>query len=405
MSTILKNKDKIQESSSSGILKKFKKARSCEYPDVNEAMIKWITVARHKNIPLSGPLIREKAVEFAESLGHSDFVASAGWLDKFKRRHNIVGKVVCGESGSIDIQTRDDWIQNILPSLIQEYDKNDIFNADETGLFFKCLPSRTLAFRNEKCVGGKKSKERITVMVGSNWSGTEKLRLLVIGKSKNPRCFKGLQYLEVDYENNSKSWMTSELYEKWLLKLDKKFAAQKRKILLFIDNCPAHPKSAQSKVTNIKIVYFPPNMTSSLQPMDQGIIQNLKHHYRKRILKKVLCYSEKETPMSINLLDGIRDLSKAWSSDVKKETISNCFKKAGFDEGIELPVDIEDENIPLTDLWSAYIEENNIEDVTIEDYINVDNDTFTMECPSDEDILQSILSNQYGVNSKYNICT
>ncbi|XP_017475638.1 PREDICTED: tigger transposable element-derived protein 4-like [Rhagoletis zephyria] len=203
-------------------------------------MIKWITVARHKNIPLSGPLIREKAVEFAESLGYSDFVASAGWLDKFKRRHNIVGKVVCGESGSIDIQTRDDWIQNILPSLIQEYDKNDIFNADETGLFFKCLPSRTLAFRNEKCVGGKKSKERITVMVGSNWSGTEKLRLLVIGKSKNPRCFKGLQYLEVDYENNSKSWMTSELYEKWLLKLDKKFAAQKRKILLFIDNCPAH---------------------------------------------------------------------------------------------------------------------------------------------------------------------
>ncbi|XP_036340613.1 tigger transposable element-derived protein 4-like [Rhagoletis pomonella] len=212
----------------------------------------------------------------------------------------------------------------------------------------------------------------------------------------------GLQYLEVDYENNSKSWMTSELYEKWLLKLDKKFAAQKRKILLFIDNCPAHPKSAQSKLTNIKTVYFPPNMTSSLQPMDQGIIQNLKHHYRKRILKKVLCYSEKEAPMSISLLDAIRDLSKAWSSDVKKDTISNCFKKAGFDEGIELPVDIEDENLPLADLWSAYVEDNNIEDVTIEDYINVNNETFTMECPSDEDILQSILSNQYGLNNSEN---
>ena len=68
----------------------------------------------------------------------------------------------------------------------------------------------------------QKSKESITVMVGSNQSGTEKLRLLVIGKSKNPRSFKGLQYLEVASENNSKQWMTRELYEKWLLQLDKK---------------------------------------------------------------------------------------------------------------------------------------------------------------------------------------
>lgn len=87
----------------------------------------------------------------------------------------------------------------------------------------------------------KSSKERITVMLGSNTTGSEKLKLLVIGKSKNPRCFKGIKSLDVVYENNKKVWMASEIYEKWLLKLVQKFRSEKRNILLFVDNCPAHP--------------------------------------------------------------------------------------------------------------------------------------------------------------------
>lgn len=400
LSTILKNKNKIEEARSSSIAHgKFRKARFCEYADVDKAMIKWVTAARHKNIPLSGPIIREKAIEFAESLGHSDFIASVGWLDKFKRRHNIAGRVVCGESGDINIQTRNDWINNVLPNIIEQYDHNDIFNADETGLFYKCLPSRTLAFKNEKCVGGKKSKDRITVMVGSNMTGTEKLKLLVIGKAKNPRCFKGLQNLGVDYESNQKSWMTTDLYEKWLISLDKKFAAQKRKILLFVDNCPAHSKSVQNRLKNINLVFFPPNMTSSLQPMDQGIIQNLKHHYRKRILQKILNYNANEDPVAIDLLAAVRNLTRAWNSDVKSGTIHNCFKKAGFPINSTETADIVDQNNShLSELWLEYANSNNIEGVAVEDYVNVDCDTITMECPSDEDILQSILSSHYEVN-------
>lgn len=62
------------------------------------------------------------------------------------------------------------------------------------------------------CVGqtfssGKKSKERITVLVGANMTGTEKLPLLVIGKSANPRCFKN-KNIPMKYEHNQKSWMT-----------------------------------------------------------------------------------------------------------------------------------------------------------------------------------------------------
>ena len=41
-------------------------------------------MARGKKVPISGPLIREKALYFAESLEHKDFIASVGWLDRFK---------------------------------------------------------------------------------------------------------------------------------------------------------------------------------------------------------------------------------------------------------------------------------------------------------------------------------
>ena len=46
------------------------------------------------------------------------------------------------------------------------------------------MPDKTLRVKREKCTGGKLSKERVTVLVGANMSGSEKRKLLVIGKSR-----------------------------------------------------------------------------------------------------------------------------------------------------------------------------------------------------------------------------
>lgn len=256
LSTILKNRQKLEDAINNHcVITSRKRIKTCVYDNVDEAMLKWINNARSQNLPLSGPLIRQKAQEFAMKFGHSDFLASVGWLDKFKNRHNIVYRVVCGESGDADIQLADEWKQTVLVDLLKKYDANDIFNADETGLFFKCLPDKTLAFKNERCSGGKRSKERLTVMAASNMTGSEKIKLLVIGKSKNPRCFKGIKSLEVDYENNKRAWMTSDIYEQWIMGLNRKFAVQRRKILLFVDNCPAHPKNLDN-LSNIQVAIF-----------------------------------------------------------------------------------------------------------------------------------------------------
>jgi Tc5 transposase DNA-binding domain len=76
-------------------------------------------------VPLSGPIIQQKAKLFAAKLGIEQFEASNGWLT------------------NVDTAVAEDWIENVLPGLIEGYElyePRDIFNTDETGLFFKCLP-------------------------------------------------------------------------------------------------------------------------------------------------------------------------------------------------------------------------------------------------------------------------
>jgi len=85
---------------------------------------------------------------------------------------------------------------------------------------------KTLAFKGERCSGGKQSKERVTLLVGANMDGSEKLPLLMIGKSSNPRCFKNVKSKPVEYQANKKAWMTGEVFKNWLLKIDKIFCKQ-----------------------------------------------------------------------------------------------------------------------------------------------------------------------------------
>ena len=72
------------------------------------------------------------------------------------------------------------------------------------------------------------SRNRASVLVGANMTGTDKLPLLIIGKSKNPRAFRNMT-VPVDYHANKKAWMTSILFENWLRNLDKRMGREKRK--------------------------------------------------------------------------------------------------------------------------------------------------------------------------------
>jgi hypothetical protein len=90
--------------------------------------------------------------------------------------------------------------------------------------------------KGQECSNGKYDKKRITIMMGANMSGIEKLKLFVVGKTKKPRCLNGIKSLPVDYRSNNKAWMTSSLFSEWLLNFDRKMKRENRKVLLIIDN-------------------------------------------------------------------------------------------------------------------------------------------------------------------------
>jgi predicted DNA-binding protein YlxM (UPF0122 family) len=151
---------------------------------LDQKVYEWFVAQRSKNIPISGPLLQERARQIRQELGGpngDDFKASNGWLEKFRKRHGIQYRTICGESAAVDLTTVNEWKKR-LSTIIDKYDPNDIYNADETGLFYKALPNRSLVTAKDTCKGGKRSKERFTVLLCTNMTGTDKLKPFLIGK-------------------------------------------------------------------------------------------------------------------------------------------------------------------------------------------------------------------------------
>ena len=117
------------------------------------------------------------------------------------------------------------WEETTLPTLLARYQLKDIFNADEFGLFYEALPSKSLHFRGKHCSGGKHSKVRLTEMAASNALG-EKIPMFAIGKSANARYFKHVRNLPCRYRSQKKAWIDGTLFEEWLREFDGKFGMQ-----------------------------------------------------------------------------------------------------------------------------------------------------------------------------------
>jgi hypothetical protein len=96
---------------------------------------------------VSGPLLIIKAEEFAKKLNGEEFVCSAGWIARFKLRHNISFWKVSGEASSVNSDTTTEWLTAVWPNVREGFAANDIFNAEETGIFFRLTLDRTLKFK------------------------------------------------------------------------------------------------------------------------------------------------------------------------------------------------------------------------------------------------------------------
>lgn len=311
--------------------KNSKKRRWQPFEDVNNAVLEWFNRARAKGLPISGPMVQEKALKFASDLGIPNFNASNGWLDRFRVRHGIVFRAVCGESAEVNQDVVSDW-KSRLSVITSGYCDSDIYNMDETGLFFKAIPDKTLTVKGDQCKGGKMAKQRLTIGLCASLCG-EKEEPLVIHTANRPRCFKNndISLLGVSWHANKNAWMTCDIFRSWLNKLNSKMSIQKRKILLFIDNAPCH---CSEKLSNVEVKFFPANTTSCVQPLDQGVIRSFKLNYRKKLLRSLVAKMDNATSVydlakSVTVSDAVSWIKSAWN-EVKPETITKCFINSGF---------------------------------------------------------------------------
>ena len=378
-------------------MKQGKRQRSGKDPEVEEALNKWFKSVLDKGVRISGVILRSKAEEFAVRLGKPGFVATEGWLSRWKARHQIKAKRIHGEKSSADFEGAEFWVSTVLPQLLQEYTPENIYNADETGLYYRATPDSSLCYTYEQISGSKRAMERITILLCANMSGKDKLKLLMISKSKKPRCFKNINMdtLPITYCSNQNAWMTRIIFQEWVSKWDSVLRENCRKILLLLDNCPAHPRI--STLTNIRLEFLPANTTSLIQPLDQGVIKNLKCFYRQEVVQMTIAGIDDSLVSSsasaidissrISLLDAIYFVARSWRK-VKPETISNCFRKCGFrtqtsssGESGDEPI-LMGEELALTGVLNG------------EHYLNIDTDIpcFEEAQDFDEEIINEIVS-------------
>ncbi|XP_068735338.1 jerky protein homolog-like [Montipora capricornis] len=146
-----KNKDKIlkftDNSETSGRLKR-KSLKLANDERLDQALYTWFIQQRSTGTPISGRLLQEKAKHFSlqlhengESPDHESFKASTGWFNKFKNRHGIRNLSIQGEKLSAAEETVKPFLEK-LQKVIEEKGliPEQIYNADETGLLWKCLP-------------------------------------------------------------------------------------------------------------------------------------------------------------------------------------------------------------------------------------------------------------------------
>jgi hypothetical protein len=158
MNTIWKKRDTFKRLfESSEVCGDVKRLRTSNHKDVDTALLEWFKHVRHNNIAINGPLLSAKAYTLASALGDTLFKATNGFIDRWKARHGIVFKKVCGEE-SVSHARRHRNIESL-----DEFASENIFNADETGLFYKLQPDKTMTFKGQKCSGGKKTKDRLTL--------------------------------------------------------------------------------------------------------------------------------------------------------------------------------------------------------------------------------------------------
>nr|XP_057942280.1 tigger transposable element-derived protein 1-like [Doryrhamphus excisus] len=374
--SICKDEKKIRVTATVSLNKEAKRVmtnRNKFIMKTESALAVWINDSRKQNIPLNSLVIREKARQFYQHFtadqtdepqpgtSSATFTASKGWFDKFQKRYQMKSVVLHRETAFADQLAAEEYVNYTFLNILEEgnYHPEQVFNMDETGLFWKRMPSRTFIFKDEaKVCGFKAYKDRVTVIMCGNAEGFL-LKPALICKAKNPRALKNKNknLLPVHWMYNAKGRITKQLTSDWFhecfIPQVKLYLAERGlefNVLLLMDNAEGHAHDLSYE--GVRIEFLPPDTTSLIQPMDQGVIRAFKALYTQNTLLQLVEAMDLEE----NFL-----LKEHW----RQYTITNCLKniQAALND-----MNMEAVNASWKKLWPEIVHDNT--GVTPEDISN-----------------------------------
>lgn len=294
----------------------------------------WIESQIQNDIPVNTLVIREKAKTLFERLKresgqiyeNESFNASRGWYERFKNRSNLLNNKM-GDESENDIRTAEEY-PTILQRIIKEggYTPQQVFNVDETGLYWKRMPGKI--FQNDDEGTSLGSKDRLTLLFGCNAEGDFKLKPLLVYYSETPRAMKGYSKpdLPVIWRSNKNSFICVSIFQEWFstyfCPAVEKYCYLNNlpyRALLIIDKGLGHPVNLNDISQHVRVEFLPKNRTSSIQPMCQGVVSTFKACYLRRAFAQFVQLTEntgapikKELWRNYHIMNAIDNISESW---------------------------------------------------------------------------------------------
>ncbi|KAM3922863.1 tigger transposable element-derived protein 1-like [Leptodactylus fuscus] len=273
ISTFLKNKAVIKAASVAKGVTLLTKQRPQIMEEMEKLLLIFIKEKELAGDSINEVVICEKALQIFSDLntetpgtsgeGAFTFKASRGWFENFRHRSGIHRVTRHGEAASANQEAANSFIKEFSDYVKAEgFVPEQVFNCDETGLFWKKMPANTYITKEEKALPGHKPmKDRLTLLFCANASGDCKVKPLLVYHSDNPRPFKRHNVMKsklaVMWRSNTKAWVTRQFFTEWVREVFaprvKEYLTGKNlplKCLLVMDNAPAHPPALEEDLVD-----------------------------------------------------------------------------------------------------------------------------------------------------------
>ncbi|XP_042825786.1 tigger transposable element-derived protein 1-like isoform X3 [Panthera tigris] len=352
VASIRVNKDKIRANSQAATpvsATQLTRCRGVVMGHMERLLSLWIEEQKRQNLPISTLLIQDKARRLFVQLQHEQgsgtqaetFGASNGWFARFKARNNVL---LTDEPAVADTQAAAHY-PPVLRTILEEgcYSPHQVFNVDETGLFWKRLPERMLlALEGAAGPGLKASKDHLTLLLGGNAAGDFKLKPLLVYPSENPRALKGCSKasLPVVWRSNRNDWLTPSIFQEWFTgcfcPAVESYCASHglpHRALLLLDGAPCHPAHLGGLSAHVRVEFLPKNTSALIQPMNQGVIATFKAYYLRRTLSQLVQETTGEDRPSVQefwrsytVVTAVDNIAEAWA-ELQPATMNSAWRK------------------------------------------------------------------------------